>query len=197
MRLIPVQGYDVRMWDVKRGGLILAGIWVVAGGVVFLAHKSRPTAASVRVFAESHPVSALQGKERARQLDRLADQLNQLEFEERRELRLSKALDSTFQSLTPEEQTRFLDRTLPAGMTQMMEAFNKMEPEKRKRFVDRALEEMRSHGPDQRPPVDDANMKRIVGEGLKAFYNDSSAETKMDLAPLIEEMQHGLQNVHP
>jgi len=183
------------MSNVKKGLLVLAGIWVIAGGLIFLSRQARPTAESVSKLAAAHPITSLQGSDRARHLDRLADHLNRLEFEERRKLRLGRTLEPTFQGMTPEEQARFLDRTLPAGMTQMMEAFNKMEPEKRKRFVDRALGEMRSHDPAVAPPVDDANLQRIVGEGLKAFYNDSSAETKMDLAPLIEEMQRGLQHV--
>jgi hypothetical protein len=183
------------MSNAKKGFLILAAIWIVAGGLILLARQAQPTAESVSKFAAAHPVASLQGEARARHLERLADQINRLAFEDRRELRMNRAQDETFRALTPEEQARFLDRTLPSGMTQMMEAFNKMEPAKRKRFVDRALEEMRSHAPAEAPPVNDAHLQRIVAEGLKAFYNDSSAETKMDLAPLIEEMQRGLQNV--
>jgi hypothetical protein len=40
----------------------------------------------------------------------------------------------------------------------------------------------------------DENMQKIVDQGLKSFYSEASAETKMDLAPVIEQMQRNLQN---
>ena len=35
---------------------------------------------------------------------------------------------------------------------------------------------------------------RIVNEGLEAYYREASAETKRDLAPLMEEMQRQMQD---
>ena len=103
-------------------------------------------------------------------------------------------MDAFFRDLTPDEQVRFLDRTLPTGFKQMMEAFNKMTPEKRKRFVEKTIAEMRTESGDGQPPgIDDKNVEKIIDQGLKSFYSEASAEVKLDFAPLIEEMQNNLQ----
>ena len=109
-------------------------------------------------------------------------------------MRMGRRLDGFFRSLTPEEQGRFLDLTLPTGFKQMMEAFNKMDPEKRKRFVKKALEDMeRDAERGEQPPVDDEVMQKMVEQGLRSYYSDATADVKMDLAPLIEQMQKNLQ----
>ena len=39
----------------------------------------------------------------------------------------------------------------------------------------------------------DANAEKMIDQGLKSFYKDASAETKMDLSPLLDQMQKNLQ----
>jgi hypothetical protein len=139
-------------------------------------------------------VAGKSSKDREREMNAVAEQLNALSYDERREVRMSKKLDEFFRLLSPAEQLRFLDLTLPTGFKQMMEAFNKMEPEKRKRFVEKALADMqKNEGDGNAPPPDDAHVQKIVQEGLRSFYSDASADAKMDLAPLIEQMQKNLQ----
>ena len=114
----------------------------------------------------------------------------------RQQVQMNRKVDKFFHQLTPEEQNRFLDLTLPSGMKQMMEALNKMPPEKRKQFVTKALEDMKKRGGEGAPETQrelDANGQKIIDQGLKSFYSDASAETKMDLAPLIEQFNHNLQ----
>jgi hypothetical protein len=77
----------------------------------------------------------------------------------------------------------------------MMDAFNKMDPEKRKRMVDRALDDMKKRaGEEPQRDADDPHIGKIVNEGLRSFYSEANAEVKMDLAPLIEQMQSNLQD---
>lgn len=108
-------------------------------------------------------------------------------------------MDEFFRSLTPTEQGQFLEQTLPSGFRQMMEALNKMKPEKRKQFVGRALDEMKKEEGQDLPEGAieslDANARKIMDQGLKSFYTEASADTKMDLAPLIEQMQKNLQGM--
>ena len=58
-----------------------------------------------------------------------------------------------------------------------------------------AVEEMRKHEGEQRPhgEMDEKMGQRVADEGLKAFYSDADSGTKLDLAPLIEQMQRNLQ----
>ena len=77
-----------------------------------------------------------------------------------------------------------------------------MDREERKRVVAQAQRDM------QRNTVDDQNMRRleeedekvfenVVEKGLGAYYEDASAETKIDLAPLMEQMQQRMRGFGP
>ncbi len=170
--------------------LALIGIWVVAGGVIFWARAEKVTPESLAAYIRNTDIKSKSGSDRNKAILRVEDMLNRITYEDRQALRQQRVTDGFFRALTPDEQGQFLDATLPTGFKQMMESFNKMDAAKRKRFVDRALAEMRSR-PGGEPPrtLDDKNAQRIVDQGLRSFYSDASADTKLDLAPLIEQMQ--------
>src|SRR5688572_2673592 len=174
--------------------VLLGAVWLIAGGTIWWARATKPTPERLVTFIEKHPLESQSSAKRGETIDKVADQLNALTYEQRRQIRGGKNLDSFFRALTPDEQARFLDRTLPTGFKQMMDAFNKMTPEKRRRFVEKTLKEMREQeGEDPPPEADDKHIEKIIQEGLKSFYSDASAEVKMDFAPLIEQMQKNLQ----
>jgi len=69
-----------------------------------------------------------------------------------------------------------------------------MNPVQRQKFVDKALADMKQREGDR--PKDeqlDANAKKIMEQGFKTFYSSASVEVKMDVAPLIEQIQRNLQ----
>jgi len=185
----------MRLPWIKLVGLLLV-IWAIAGGVIYVARGAKPTPESVMRYVDEHSIENASPEKRGKMLESLAKQLNQLPYEERREVRMSRKLDGVFKSFTPEEQTRFLDLTLPTGFKQMMESLNKMTPEKRKKFVTKALEDMKKREGDE-PPEDqrqlDANGQKIIDQGFRSFYSEASADVKMDVAPLIEQLQKNLQ----
>lgn len=168
----------------------LAAVWIVAGFGIYLAREATPTAESVATLIRDTKLDGLPAETRRDAIDEVAGKLNRLPFEERQKLRANRAPRGFFKTMTPDEQRRFLDATLPAGFQQMMEAFNKMKPEERKKMVARALDEMQQREGEEPPPdVSDPRMQTIVEQGLQSFYRDASAETKLDLAPLIDQMQ--------
>lgn len=173
--------------------VLIASIWVVVGGVIWWMNATKPTPERLDAYLSKVRIEEQSGSQRSKTIARVADQLNGFTYDQRRDMRRGRKLDQFFRALTPEEQSRFLDLTLPAGFKQMMDAFNKMDAEKRKRFVDRTLNEMRSREGEEAPPPDDPHVKKMVEQGLRSFYSDASAEVKMDLAPLIEQMQRNLQ----
>jgi len=179
-------------------GLALVLVWAVAAGAIHWARASQPTAQSVTAFLGKNDISAKTGAARAVEIARVEDMLNRLAYSDRQQLQRERTIDNFFRSLTPDEQAAFLDATLPAGFKQMMESFNKMDPVRRKQFVDRALAEMKKHEGDQPPPraLDDKNAQRMIDQGLRSFYNDASNDVKLDLAPLIEQMQRNAQGGH-
>jgi len=177
----------------KLSGILVA-IWLVAGGVIFFARSAKVTPASVAAYVSTHPLEGKSAGDRSRIIERLGKQMNQLAYEDRREVRMGKGLEGFFRALTPDEQARFLELTLPTGFKQMMEALNKMTPEKRQKFVSRALDDMQKREGDRPPDAElDANAKKIIDQGFKSFYSEASADVKMDVAPLIEQLQKNLQ----
>jgi hypothetical protein len=179
--------------------ILLAAIWIAAGGVIWWARSQKPTPERLLAYVESHPIDGKSAQDRTKVIEKTAGQLNGLSYEERRELRMNRKLDRFFRSLNPDEQTRFLDLTLPEGFKQMMEALNKMKPEKRKEFVESTLKEMKKQEGQEIPEearerfLEDGNAQKIIDQGLKSFYSEASAETKMDVAPILEQMQRNLQ----
>ncbi len=177
---------------------VLLIIWAVVGGVIYWARSVKPTPESIMHYLEEHPVAGASREDRDKMLEKIAKDLNQLPYEQRREVRMSRKLDGFFRALPSDEQTRFLDLTLPTGFKQMMDALNKMTPEKRKDFVNKALADMKKHESDDVPEDKrnlDANGQKIIDQGFRSFYSDASAETKMDVAPLIEQLQKNLQGL--
>lgn len=176
-----------------KAALLLAAIWLVAGGAIYWARSVKVTPESLAAYVAAHPIEGQGSTDRARVIEKVADQMNELGYDQRREFRTGRRLDGFFRALTPEEQSHFLDLTLPTGFKQMMESLNKMEPAQRQRFVDRALHDMREKG-DENAQVDQ-NGKKIIEQGFKSFYSEASAETKMDVAPLVEQLQKNLQGL--
>jgi len=172
---------------------VLAAIWLVAGGAIFWARSVKVTPETVKAYLDTHSVESQSPADRAKVIDQVAEQMNSLTYDQRREVRMGKRLDGFFKSLTPEEQAGFLDKTLPTGFKQMMESLNRMEPAKRKQFVEHTLRDMREH--EGEDPKIDANARKMMDQGFKSFYNDASTEVKMDVAPLIEQLQKNLQGL--
>ena len=178
-----------------KAALALVLIWSAVIGVRMWAASKKPTPDSIAKYIDTHPIEGRPPKERREIIDTFADQLNRLGYDERREVRIEKRPDKFFKYLTPDEQSYFIDRTVPEGFKQMMEALNKMGAEKRKAFVEKAIGDMRKGREEMNEPppkLDDPNVQKIINTGLKSFFSEATPETKMDLSPLIEEMQKNL-----
>jgi hypothetical protein len=182
------------------GALVL--VWILALVGYAVAQRMKVTSEKVRAYVESVDLSKLSGAERAKAIDKLAAMLNALSTEERRQERgrRNRAGDRWFQQMTDAEKEHFVEATLPAGMKQMIRAFEEMPEEKRKRAVDRALrqlaEDQKRGGPrdGDQPPISDELQQKIIRIGLQQFYNQSSAQTKAEVAPLLEQIQKVMES---
>lgn len=164
------------------------------------------TGEKVRAYAESVDLSKLSGDERARALQRLAEMLNKLSPDERRQMRFGRAAGDWFAQMTEEEKGSFIEATMPTGFKQMISAFEEMPEDKRRRAVDSAIKRLKEQrdrapagaggagggeAPPQISPELEAKVRTI---GLKSFYSESSAQTKAELAPLLEELQRSMES---
>jgi hypothetical protein len=111
--------------------------------------------------------------------------------------------------MTEEEKSGYLDATLPSGFKQMLSSFEQLPEDKRKRAIGDAVKELKKAreamengddpggvrpGTNAPPELSPQLQKKIVTIGLNAFYSSSSAQSKVDLAPLLEEVQRSMEN---
>ena len=175
--------------------LVLGLVWLIAAGVIFWSRSALPTAQSLEKYVTTHPIATASNRQDV--IKRTADQLNRLSFEERRSLEGKGTLRSFFEELNHDERQQFLEMTLPEGFNQLMQALNKMTPERRKKAVERALENIRDGRPEGNdgPKLEDAQVQKIISQGLSSFYEEASPDVKLDFAPVIEELQRSTQNL--
>ena len=179
-------------------------IWLAALGVHQFAASRKVTVEKIRSYAGSVDLSRLSAAERARAIARLAAMLNALSYDERREARMGRLWEKWFAQMTDAEQAQFVELTMPTGFKQMVGAFEKMPEERRQRAISDALRSMREAQAQMKKTggqpastntlvLSEDLQQRIATIGLKTFYSDSSAQTKAELAPVLEEMQRMME----
>ncbi len=179
---------------VKALGILLV-VWGIAAGVILYSRAVRPTAQSLVEYMENNPLEGLSETKRASVIAKVADQLNRLSFEERQELRKVRTDRKFFEQMTSEERRAFLEQTLPEGFRQLMLALNKMSPEERKKIVNRAMDDIERDSPEIAKRIENTDAQKVISEGLGSFYEEASADVKMDFAPVIERLQRATQGL--
>ncbi|MGH7941087.1 MAG: hypothetical protein ACREFR_08465 [Limisphaerales bacterium] len=188
----------------------IVGIWVLAMAGHGYLESLKLTAEKVRAYMDSVDFASLTGQARADAIKELEDKLNALPYEERQRLRLQHLVDSWFNEMTEAEKGQFIDATMPTGFKQMINAFQQLPEDKRRRLLNNTLNNLRNaenrpirslqnstNGPaagTNAPIISPQLEAQIRSIGLKTFYSQSSAETKAELAPVLEELQHQMQN---
>jgi hypothetical protein len=71
---------------------VLIAIWAIAGGVIFWARSAKTTPESVVRYLDTHPIAS--APDRGKVLEKVAAQINQLNYDQRREVRMSKDLNA-------------------------------------------------------------------------------------------------------
>ncbi len=183
---------------------VLVAVWALAMGGYFIARNAKVTAEKVRAYLAHTDLSKLNAKDRAAALKRLADYMNQLSQDERRSTRMDREWGKWFKEMTDAEKGDLIEATMPSGVVQMLTAFEQLPPDKRQKAVDDSVKRLRearndprfgqAQGPDAPPPLSEDLQKRMTAAGLGAFYSKSSAQTKAELAPLLEEIQRSMEN---
>lgn len=185
----------------------IASIWIAVAGVLRLTSKHTSTPDKVIAVMVTSPWlkdenATISDADRQKRIDAVITQVNLLDFDQRKKLG-EDGQDVTkrfMESLTKEEKGRFLEKTVEQHFKSVMKAFNQMQPEERRRIVEQARADMQRNQPDGRnmenlKKEDEQVFQNVVEKGLGAYYEDASAETKLDLAPLMQEMQQRMRGL--
>lgn len=194
-------------------GLVV--VWLVAFGGYWFARSNRVTAEKVQAYLRSIDLNRLSGDARAKALRALIAKLNALPYEERRMARLDREWGRWFVAMTDGEKGEFIEATLPTGFKQMLGAFEQLPLDKRRRSIDEAVKRLKETreqmasgeaappdwgtnappdwGTNAPPVVSEEVRQKVITTGLKSFYSQSSAQTKAEVAPLLEELQRMME----
>ena len=194
---------NARQRPVYIAAAVLLVVGLAAWGGYRLAGRAKVTPEGLSAYAQGLELSRLSAAERAKALQRLAEMLNQLGWEERRKARLQRKTDRVFEQMNEQERGDFIDATLPTGFKQMLTSFEQLPEEKRRRAITNSLERLKKARDGDLPPGESSNrppvlspelQKHMFSTGLKTFYQQSSAQTKAEVAPLLEEMQRAMES---
>lgn len=145
------------------------------------------------------PGSGTLAREREEEIRRIAEMVNRLDFQERQKNRDSRTGETFFRNLSIGEKNLFIDLTIMESMGRFMEALDQMPEEQRKKFVQQGLKEIqdgRTEAEMERAKeMDDRLLTKISEEGMRAYFDKASADTKLDLAPLMEAMNEVMQGL--
>jgi hypothetical protein len=192
-----------------RGLVVLALVWACVWGIRTYAGSRKITAERVNRevrdarFADwSDHKSGDDSAEAARreaELRKIADLVNRLDFQEREKNRENRTGEDFFRKLTPDEKSLFIELTIAESMGRFMEALDSMGPEQRKKFVEQGLKDIQEGKTQEEMARTDALgaelLDKVSEEGMKAYFEKSSADTKLDLAPLMESMNEVMQGL--
>lgn len=194
---------------ILRAALVLAIVWGCVWTVRAYAGSRKITAERVNRevaaanFADwsttNTPPDASEATRRETELRKIAGLVNGLDFQEREKNRDNRAGELFFRKLSPDEKSLFIDLTIMESMGRFMEALDAMKPEQRKKFVEQGLKEINEgRTADEMARADEIGsdlLDKISQEGMKAYFEKSSADTKLDLAPLMEAMNETMQGL--
>ena len=194
-----------RFRPLKIAAVALVTVWGVTWAVFYFADKTKMTAEKAEQFAASVDLTQLSTSDREKAIAHFADMVNALTYEERLKWRRDDGWKKWFAAMTEAERLKFIEATLPTGFAQTLDAFSQLPAEKRKQAVDDSINRLKQrgqaalnnptgdYGKNGEPLLDPELEKKAREMGLKQLYTDSSAETKADLAPLLEEIQRQIQ----
>lgn len=192
-------------------GVAVLGIWILAVSGYSIAKAQRVTAEKVRAYVESVDLARLSASNRANAIRKLEELLNALSPEERQKARFERLALGWFGQMTEAEKAEFIEATMPTGFKQMLTAFEQLPEDKRRKTVDDTLKRLREQqtrmraaaaedgqpGANGPPVISDDLQAKIRTIGLSTFYSQSSAQTKAELAPVLEELQHSMEAGRP
>ena len=187
---------------------VLAVAWTVALGGFLWSRASKVTPERIAAYLRSLDWKSLSADQRTAAIRKLADWLNKLSPEDRRRARMDPRFRDLFQDFSMRDKEAFLELTIPTGLNQMLTAFEQMPEDRRRRAIGesiRRLREAREQGEGMEgpggsgragglPDVSPELQEKVVKLGLKSFYENSSADLRVEVSPLLEEIQRSMEN---
>lgn len=188
---------------------VLSVVWLAVWGVRGFAGSRKITAERIdqrierAAFADWSDRDVVdesaEGKRRLKEIQEIADMVNRLDFQEREKNRRNRSGEEFFRKLSTSEKNLFIDLTVMESMNRFMEALDAMPPEQRRRFVEQGLREVQEGRTEEEmaraKELGPDLLEKISQEGMRAYFEKSGTQTKLDLAPLMEAINETMQGL--
>lgn len=133
-------------------------------------------------------------------IDRVIANLNRLDFEQRRQVREEggDVPQKFYDSLTREERSSYVDRTVQKHFDAVIKGFKAMSPEDRKQITARVRRDIRApRAGDSTGGARNESDQKLFDDffdiGIEDYLKNATTEEKMKLAPVIEDMHSRMQ----
>jgi hypothetical protein len=177
-----------------------AVVWTAVWIVTRLSAAAIPSADRLLEYLESQPLTE---ENREAVVGRLVHDYNALPFLEKRALRAPKAngaFNVFLEQLTPAEKVRFVEMVLPGGFRDLLAGFAKLPERDRQKAVERSRREILDHLGDSPARsllenADPALLSQIANGGLGPMFDALPPEAKLQMLPVIEQLQNNLRQL--
>jgi len=192
-----------RIW--LTAAVLLALVWSVVAWVMHETDALVSWPGKVLELVEDAPWlngESLGDEKRRQYLAQVIANYLRLDANQRRSLREDgqPALDRFFASLTDAERKEYVDRTIEPLFEVIDKALKVMPEEERKRIVGRFKGDIKGIAGTNKEgglanPKDREWMESIMAEDPMMFLREAPLKTKLELAPLLEDMQSRVQGM--
>ncbi|MDQ8189104.1 hypothetical protein [Roseibacillus persicicus] len=186
------------------GGLV--ALWIIVYGIKALVAPHQATPERIEeLVAEANLEDFSQygdlpndevTRQRRESLEKVASVVNRLDLSGQEEAR--DTLEGLWDKLSASERRQFVDLTMES-FTRFFEALDALTPEARRDFVERGFRELEDGTTERRlekmMAKDPKIMERIAQNGMKAYFENASAETKMEMAPFLKATNEVMQGI--
>jgi hypothetical protein len=177
-------------------GVVWTAVWILTQ----LSAAAIPSAQRLLGYLGTQPLAS-GGREAV--LARVAQDYNELPFLEKRALRAPEAngsFNAFLEQLTPAEKASFVERVLPQGFRDLLAGFAKMPERDRQKTIERSRREILEHLGDSPARAllenaDPALLKQIANGGLGPMFDALPPDAKLQMLPMIEQMQNNLRQL--
>ena len=184
--------------------LTLLGIWSVVGFVMHVTEDSVSTPEKVMAMISTPPWA--HGRkpspvERQAFLDQIVKFYNLLDLNQRRQLREDDTKGESMlfiAELTEPERKAYLKAIMEAQFQPLMKAWTNLTKEDRRKFLASSRQDMRKNGRDTGSldalsAEDEKAFDKMIDGSLSDYYQQGDEKRKVNLGPLMEELQMRVQ----
>ena len=183
----------------------LALVWAGVGVVMWVTEDSVFSPEKTLALMAEAPWLAdedLAESKRKAYLDKVINSVIRLDFNQRNTMREDglETMDRFFKSLTDEEKSDYVNRTVEENFKAVMKGLDKLPAEDRRRIIgviQREMKKKAAKNPEMQMMLDQdaASFEKSFTKDMGLFFKEAPLSMKLEMAPMLEAMQGRMQGM--